>query len=143
MTKQITIFQQFIFFFAEAYAQYKIWIKAYTVKNEGKSSEPLVQMTDVRAPGQPIVVNLTCQNGNTLFLKVRKSQKIFSYLTKGQIKPKADLLAVDSPKKQTNKNFFLPLKSKKAKKNKFIRSVFLAFQISKAKKPNLFVRFSG
>ena len=64
-------------FFAEAYAQYKIWIKAYTVKNEGKSSEPLVQMTDVRAPGQPIVVNLTCQNGNTLFLKVRKSQKIF------------------------------------------------------------------
>ena len=26
-------------------------------------------MTDVRAPGQPIVVNLTCQNGNTLFLK--------------------------------------------------------------------------
>jgi len=53
----------------KAYAQYKIWIKAYTLKNEGKSSEPLVQMTDVRAPGQPIVVNLTCQNGNTLFLK--------------------------------------------------------------------------
>ena len=25
--------------------------------------------TDVRAPGEPIVVNLTCQNGNTLFLK--------------------------------------------------------------------------
>ena len=88
-------------FFAEAYAQYKIWIKAYTVKNEGKSSEPLVQMTDVRAPGQPIVVNLTCQNGNTLFLKVRKSQKIFSYLTKGQIKPKADLRAVDSLEKRT------------------------------------------
>ena len=39
------------------------------MKNEGKSSEPLVVLTDVRAPGQPIVVNLTCQNGNTLFLK--------------------------------------------------------------------------
>ena len=82
-------------FFAEAYAQYKIWIKAYTVKNEGKSSEPLVQMTDVRAPGQPIVVNLTCQNGNTLFLKVRKSQKIFfSYLTpKDQDKISISVLA--------------------------------------------------
>ena len=55
--------------FTDTYAEYKIWIKAYTVKNEGKSSEPLVVMTDVRAPGQPIVVNLTCQNGNTLFLK--------------------------------------------------------------------------
>ena len=58
-----------ISFFIEPYAEYKIWIKAYTVKNEGKSSEPLVVMSDVRAPGQPIVVNLTCQNGNTLFLK--------------------------------------------------------------------------
>ena len=55
--------------FAEPYAEYKIWIKAYTVKNEGKSSEPIVVLTDVRAPGPPIVVNLTCQNGNTLFLK--------------------------------------------------------------------------
>ena len=59
----------FIFIFSEPYAEYKIWIKAYTVKNEGKSSEPIVVLTDVRAPGAPIVVNLTCQNGNTLFLK--------------------------------------------------------------------------
>jgi hypothetical protein len=56
-------------FFAEPYAEYKIWIKAYTFKNEGKSSEPLIVRTDVRAPGPPIVVNLTCQNGHTLFLK--------------------------------------------------------------------------
>lgn len=56
-------------FFAEPYARYKIWIKAYTIKNEGKSSEPIEVMTDIRAPGQPVVVNLTCQNGNTLFMK--------------------------------------------------------------------------
>ena len=54
---------------AEPYSEYKIWIKAYTVKNEGKSSEPIVVMTDIVAPGQPIVVNLTCQNGHTIFLK--------------------------------------------------------------------------
>lgn len=29
----------------------------------------MVVRTDVRAPGPPIVVNLTCQNGNTMFLK--------------------------------------------------------------------------
>ena len=65
----LTLIEQKICLFTDTYAEYKIWIKAYTVKNEGKSSEPLVVMTDVRAPGQPIVVNLTCQNGNTLFLK--------------------------------------------------------------------------
>ena len=43
---------------------------------------------------------------------------------KSQIKPKADLRAVDSPKKRTNKSFFFATKSKKAKKNKFVRSFF-------------------
>ncbi len=48
-------------FVAEPYSEYKIWIRAYTLKNEGKPSEPLISRTDVVAPGQPIVVNLTCQ----------------------------------------------------------------------------------
>ena len=64
-------------FFAGPYSDYKIWIKAFTTKNEGKSSEPIVVMTDVRAPGQPLVVNLTCQNGNTLFLKWIRPTKFF------------------------------------------------------------------
>ena len=41
-------------FITEPYAEYKIWIKAYTIKNEGKSSEPVDVTTDVVAPGQPI-----------------------------------------------------------------------------------------
>ena len=45
----------YIFYhFSEPYAAYKIWIKAYTTKNEGKSSDPVDVTTDVRAPGQPI-----------------------------------------------------------------------------------------
>jgi hypothetical protein len=44
--------------------------------------------------------------------------------TKGQIKPKADLGAVDSPRKQTNKFVFFAVKSKKSNKNKFICSFF-------------------
>ena len=59
----------FSLIFSEPYSTYKIWIKAYTLKNEGKSSEPLIVTTDVRAPGPPNVANLSCQNGNTMFLK--------------------------------------------------------------------------
>ncbi|XP_059092018.1 tyrosine-protein phosphatase 99A-like [Tigriopus californicus] len=53
----------------EPYTEYKLWIRAYTTKNEGKPSEPIYIRTDVKAPGEPLVVNLTCQNGNTMFLK--------------------------------------------------------------------------
>ena len=45
--------------------------------------------------------------------------------TKGQIKPKADWRAADSPKKQTNE------------------FVFVAFLLFTAKKQNSFVRFLG
>lgn len=44
------------------------------MKNEGKSSEPLIITTDVRAPGPPNVANLSCQNGNTMFLKWQRPQ---------------------------------------------------------------------
>ena len=56
-------------FLPEPYAEYKVWIRAYTAKNEGKPSEALLVRTDVRSPGEPLVVNLTCQNANTMFLK--------------------------------------------------------------------------
>ena len=56
---------------------YKIWIKAYTLKNEGKGSEPLIVTTDVRAPGPPNVANLSCQNGNTMFLKWQRPQLFY------------------------------------------------------------------
>ena len=62
---------------SEPYSKYKIWIKAYTLKNEGKSSDPLIVTTDVRAPGPPIVANLSCQNGNTMFLKWMRPQLFY------------------------------------------------------------------
>jgi hypothetical protein len=54
---------------SEPYTEYKIWVRAYTLKNEGKPSQPTIVRTDVVAPGPPVVVNLTCQNGHTMFLK--------------------------------------------------------------------------
>ena len=47
-----------------------------------------------------------------------------SLFGKGQIKPKADWRAVDSPKKRMNEFGFFAVKSKKAKKNKFVHSFF-------------------
>ena len=49
--RKIQFVQNVLSFFPEPYSQYKIWIKAYTAKNEGKSSDPLLVRTDVRAPG--------------------------------------------------------------------------------------------
>ena len=59
-----------------------------------------------------------------------KVELIFSFETfpfsKGQIKPKADWRAIDSPKKWTNKFVLLAVNSKKQKSKKklFVRSVF-------------------
>ena len=51
--------------------------------------------------------------------------KVQVYVANGQIKPKADWRAVDSPKKQTNK------------------FVFFAFSLFTANKTNSFLRFLG
>ena len=52
-------------------------------------------------------------------------QKVFDTnfnFSKGQIKPKADWRAVDSPEKRTNEFGYFALKSKKAEKtNSFVR----------------------
>ena len=57
--------------------------------------------------------------------KKRTEGELANSITKGQIKPKADWRAVDSPKKQTNE---------------FVLFAFLLFM---ANKTNFFVRFFG
>ena len=51
------------------YTQYRLWIRAYTAKHEGKPSQEQMVWTDVRAPDPPAILSLTCQSGNTLFVK--------------------------------------------------------------------------
>ena len=55
--------------FSEPYTRYKIWIRAFTDKHEGVPSEEMVVWTDVQPPGQPEIVSLTCQSGNTMFVR--------------------------------------------------------------------------
>ena len=55
--------------FPESYTHYKIWVKAFTFKNEGQSSDPIEVLTDVTGPGAPIFRNISCVNDKTLSLE--------------------------------------------------------------------------
>ena len=55
--------------FPESYTHYKIWVKAFTFKNEGQSSEPIEVLTDVTGPGAPIFRNISCVNDKTLSME--------------------------------------------------------------------------
>ena len=70
--------------------------------------------------------NRGCKRRNCLIWFSYFNQLLFwKYPSEGQIKPKADWRAIDSPKKRTNK------------------FVFFAFLLSTANKTNSFVRFLG
>lgn len=55
--------------FPESYTHYKIWVKAFTFKNEGQSSEPIEVLTDVTGPGAPVFRNISCVNDITLSIE--------------------------------------------------------------------------
>ena len=55
--------------FPESYTRYKIWVKAFTFKNEGQSSQPIEVLTDVTGPGAPLFRNVSCVNDVTLSLE--------------------------------------------------------------------------
>ena len=58
-----------ILIFPEPYTHYKIWIRAYTDKHEGVPSEEMMVWTDIQSPGAPDILSLTCQSGNTMFVR--------------------------------------------------------------------------
>ena len=55
--------------FPESHTRYKIWVKAFTFKNEGLSSDPIEVLTDVRGPGAPILRNVSCLNDVTFSIE--------------------------------------------------------------------------
>ena len=48
---------------------YRLWLKAFTRKNEGSPSQQLSLMTDVSGPASPLITNLTCEDATTLHLE--------------------------------------------------------------------------
>eukprot|EP00094_Tigriopus_californicus_P012020 TCALIF_11614-PA protein Name:"Similar to Ptp99A Tyrosine-protein phosphatase 99A (Drosophila melanogaster)" AED:0.07 eAED:0.07 QI:0/0.7/0.45/0.81/1/1/11/539/1209 len=51
------------------YTKYRIWLKAFTWKNEGQPSRPFEMVTDVAGPGPPIITNLTCKDEQSIYLQ--------------------------------------------------------------------------
>ncbi|XP_050457004.1 tyrosine-protein phosphatase 99A isoform X3 [Cataglyphis hispanica] len=48
---------------------YKIWVKAYTRKNEGEPSDQIIRRTDITGPSAPLILNLTCQSHQSLYIQ--------------------------------------------------------------------------
>ncbi|XP_057323850.1 tyrosine-protein phosphatase 99A-like isoform X1 [Microplitis mediator] len=48
--------------------EYKIWVKAFTWKNEGEPSDHIIQKTDVAGPTAPVILNLTCQAHDAIYV---------------------------------------------------------------------------
>ncbi|XP_048512163.1 tyrosine-protein phosphatase 99A-like isoform X2 [Athalia rosae] len=53
----------------EPFTKYKIWVKAYTWKNEGEPSEHIIHKTDVTGPRAPRILNLTCQAQDAIYFQ--------------------------------------------------------------------------
>ncbi|XP_015928066.1 putative receptor-type tyrosine-protein phosphatase mosPTP-1 isoform X2 [Parasteatoda tepidariorum] len=61
----------------KAYTQYKVWVKAYTGKNEGFASNSLEIITDVQSPSEPIITNLTCQSLDSIYIEWNRPKVVY------------------------------------------------------------------
>lgn len=61
----------------DAFTEYKIWVKAFTWKNEGESSDAIVVKTDVRGPYPPRIVNVSCLSEDALFIQWHRPSKYY------------------------------------------------------------------
>ena len=59
------------------FTKYKIWLKAFTWKNEGQSSNPFEMVTDVAGPSAPIITNLTCKDESSIYLQWDRPQVVY------------------------------------------------------------------
>ncbi|ODN00699.1 Tyrosine-protein phosphatase 99A [Orchesella cincta] len=62
----------------EAYTEYKVWVKPFTWKNEGESSDAIVVKTDVRGPSPPRIVNVSCLAEDALFIAWQRPTKFYN-----------------------------------------------------------------
>ncbi|XP_043479627.1 tyrosine-protein phosphatase 99A isoform X2 [Leptopilina heterotoma] len=50
------------------FTEYNIWVKAFTWKNEGEPSDHIMQKTDIAGPISPVILNLTCQSEDAIYV---------------------------------------------------------------------------
>lgn len=78
----LNLFSYFIFL--GPFTEYKIWVKAYTWKNEGLQSDSVRYKTDVGGPLPPMITNLTCQSNNTLYVEWKRPRPADYYISVDQ-----------------------------------------------------------
>ncbi|XP_058981493.1 tyrosine-protein phosphatase 99A isoform X2 [Musca domestica] len=60
------------------FTEYRIKVNAFTTKNEGESSDIIVQRTDVGVPSAPIIVNLTCHSQDSLTIRWKRPLEFYN-----------------------------------------------------------------
>lgn len=60
------------------YTEYKIYVQAYTWKNNGVNSDPIIQRTDIVAPSAPEIVNLACHANDKVYLRWKKPTEYYN-----------------------------------------------------------------
>lgn len=53
-------------------------MKAFTTKNEGESSDQIIQRTDVSGPSAPFVVNLTCHSQDSITIRWKRPSEFYN-----------------------------------------------------------------
>ena len=65
--------------FTESFTNYRIWLKAFTWKNEGSPSEQLSLKTDVAGPPSPLITNLTCADERFVGYSYKIASALFQF----------------------------------------------------------------
>ncbi|XP_073818850.1 protein tyrosine phosphatase 99A isoform X3 [Musca autumnalis] len=60
------------------FTEYRIRVNAFTTKNEGESSDIIVQRTDVGVPSAPIIVNLTCHLQDSIMIRWKRPLEFYN-----------------------------------------------------------------
>ena len=67
---------------SDPFTKYKLWLKAFTWKNEGEPSDPFEVITDVSGPSGVVITNLTCRDERTLYLQWSRPPTVYNSVDK-------------------------------------------------------------
>jgi len=61
----------------DPFTRYRLWLKAFTWKNEGEPSDAFEMVTDVQGPSAPAITNLTCRDDTSIYIEWDEPAVVF------------------------------------------------------------------